>query len=74
MSCVSSTEAFASTWCVKNNLERDAEGFGSFVQNRLHPLSGVTWLGCDAAMPGGTPRLNVGLMRCQARDLMMPDW
>ena len=38
--------------CVKNNLEWPAEGFGSFVQDRLRPLSGVTWLGCDAAVPG----------------------
>jgi hypothetical protein len=56
--------------CVENNLEWLAEGFGSFVQDCLRPLSGVTWLGCDAAVPGG--QLDVGLMRCQVRtDLMM---
>lgn len=49
-----------STFCQKGLLRsvwreesRSPGGFGSFVQTCLHPPSGVTWLGCDAAMPGG---------------------
>lgn len=34
-----------------------------FCANRSIP-TGVTWLGCDAAGPGDTPRLEC-LMRCQ---------
>lgn len=49
--CVSSIETLESTSYVESNLEWLAEGFG-FVQSCLHPQPGVTWLGCDAAVPG----------------------
>lgn len=67
--CVSSIETIGSTSCVESNLERLAEGFG-FVQSCLRPQSGVTWLGCDAAVQqcrGASTRCRFDALSSQSR-------
>lgn len=54
---------------VESNLERLAEGFG-FVQSCLRPQSGVTWLGCDAAVQqcrGASTRRRFDALSSQSR-------